>query len=140
MHAADGTVVYVGKAKNLRRRLSQYRNAKRVKKHAKMRAIVKSAARASFEVCESELHAELLEEQLIRELRPKWNVVSAFSFLYPLVGLGEGARGELILAYSTKPEERVDLEWFGAFRSREITGEAFFALVRLLARVGHKAK
>ena len=66
MHAADGTVVYVGKAKSLRRRLAQYRNAKRVKKHAKMRAIVKSAASATFTTCASELEAELLEERLIR--------------------------------------------------------------------------
>jgi len=140
MHAPDGAIVYVGKAKSLRRRLSQYRNAKRVKKHAKMRAIVKSAASVSITACASELEAELLEEKLIRELRPKWNVMGAFSFLYPLVGLGEGARGELVLAYSTLPEERADVAWFGAYRSREITGEAFFALVRLLSRVGHRSK
>jgi len=133
-----GTVVYVGKAKNLRRRLSQYRNAKRRKKHLKMRAIVKSAARVELEPCASELEAELLEARLIRELRPRWNVVGAFSFLYPLIGLGESAQGELVLAFSTRPEERPDLAWHGAFRSREITGEAFFALVRLLGTVGHR--
>ncbi len=43
-----------------------------------------------------------------------------------------------MLAYSTVPSERSDLAWHGAFRSRDITGEAFFALVRLLALVGHR--
>lgn len=133
-----GTVVYVGKAKNLRRRLSQYRNAKRRKKHLKMRAIVKSAARVEIEPCATELDAELLEARLIRDLRPRWNVVGAFSFLYPLIGLGDNARGEVVLAFSTRPEERPDLQWHGAFRSREITGEAFFALVRLLGSIGHR--
>lgn len=140
MHDARGVVVYVGKAKNLRRRLSQYRNAKRRKKHLKMRAIVRSAVRVEVEPCATELDAELLEARLIRDLRPRWNVVGAFSFLYPLVGLGSSPRGELVLAYTTKPEERTDLQWFGAYRSREITGEAFFALVRLLGRIGHREK
>jgi len=135
---AAGTVVYVGKAKNLRRRLSQYRNAKRRKKHLKMRAIVQTAVRVDLESCATELDAELLEARLIRDLRPRWNVVGAFSFLYPSIGLGESASGDVTFAFSTHPEERPEIEWHGAYRSREITGEAFFALVRLLARIGHR--
>lgn len=137
---ADGAVVYVGKAVNLRRRLSQYRNATRRKKHRKMREIVKSAASIAFEECASELDAELREEALIRELRPRWNVAGAFSFLYPCIGLGERAKGHAVLAFSTAPEERPDLAWHGAYRSREIAGEAFFAWVRLLAMIGHREK
>ena len=137
LDAADA-VVYVGKAKNLRRRLSQYRNAKRRKKHLKMHAIVKTAVRVEIEPCATELDAELLEARLIRDLRPRWNVVGAFSFLYPAIGLHESAAGELTLAFSTRPDERPDIEWHGAYRSREITGEAFFALVRLLGRIGHR--
>lgn len=135
---AAGTVVYVGKAKNLRRRLSQYRNAKRRKKHLKMRAIVKSAVRVDLEPCATELDAELLETRLIRDLRPRWNIVGAFSFLYPAIGLGGASASDVTLAFSTRPEERPEIEWHGAYRSREITGEAFFALVRLLERIGHR--
>lgn len=135
---ADGVVVYVGKAVNLRKRLSQYRNASRRKKHRKMREIVKSAARITFESCDSELAAELREQALIQELSPRWNVVGAFSFLYPSIGLGDAERAGAILAFSTTPEERTDLSWHGAYRSREIAGDAFFALVRLLAMLGHR--
>ena len=46
---AAGELIYVGKAKNLRRRLSQYRNAKRRKKHLKMREVVKEADRIEIE-------------------------------------------------------------------------------------------
>jgi hypothetical protein len=137
---ADGVVVYVGKAVNLRRRLSQYRNAKRRKKHRKMREIVKSAASVTWEACETDLAAELRETELIQALRPRWNVAGAFSFLYPSIGLGESAKGNLVLAFSTTPSERPDLAWHGAYRSREITGGAFFALVRLLGMVGHREK
>lgn len=137
---AEGVVVYVGKAVNLRRRLAQYRNAKRIRKHWKMRAIVKSAASIAFEACESEVAAELLEASLIASLKPRWNVAGAFSFLYPSIGLGRGPRREALLAFSTVPSERPELAWHGAYRSREITGEAFFALVRLFALVGHREK
>lgn len=137
---AAGAVVYVGKAINLRRRLAQYRHATRRKKHRKMREIVKSAASIAFEPCENELEAELREQALIQELSPRWNVAGAFSFLYPSIGLGERERGHAILAFSTAPSERSDLDWHGAYRSREITGEAFFAWVRLAARIGHKEK
>src|SRR5688500_14501871 len=71
---AAGAVVYVGKAVNLRRRLSQYRNATRRKKHRKMRVIVRDAASIVFEPCATELEAELREAELIRDLCPKWNV------------------------------------------------------------------
>lgn len=136
----DGSVVYVGKAVNLRRRLSQYRNAKRLKKHWKMRAIVKSAVAVTFEVCASEVEAALREQELIAALSPRWNVAGAFAFMYPSIGIAEGPRKETVLAYSTTPSERPDLTWHGAYRSREITGEAFFAWVRLLALIGHREK
>ncbi len=137
---AEGTVVYVGKAVNLRRRLTQYRNASRRKKHRKMREIVRSAAEITFEACDTELEAELRETALIQELRPRWNVAHAFSFLYPLIGLGANARGDVLLALSTAPEERTDLSWHGAYRSRETTAEAFFALLRLAGMLGHRER
>jgi len=137
---ARGAVVYVGKAVNLRRRLAQYRNATRRKKHRKMREIVKSAAGIAFEPCATELDAELREAALIRELRPRWNAAMAFSFLYPLVGLGTTEGGLVWIALSSRPDERPELAWNGAYRSRAITGAAFFALARLLAHVGHRER
>ena len=73
-----GELIYVGKAKNLRRRLGQYKNAKRTKKHRKMRLIVSEADRVETEDCSSDLDAYLLEAKLIQELRPKWNTAGAF--------------------------------------------------------------
>jgi len=137
---AQGAVVYVGKAVNLRRRLAQYRNATRRKQHRKMREIVKSAASIAFEPCATEFEAELREAALIRELRPRWNAAMAFSFLYPLIGLGTTDAGLLSIALSSRPDERPELAWNGAYRSREITGGAFFALARLLGRLGHREK
>jgi len=129
--------IYVGKAKNLKRRLGQYKNAKRRKKHRKMRKILENAARIDFEVCKSELDAELLETQLIQSHRPKWNVAGAFYFMYPMIGM-KASGGTTFFCYTTQPEAFEDFVFHGAFRSREITGEAFFSLMKLLSYVGHR--
>ena len=57
---AEEKVVYVGKAKNLRRRLSQYRNAGRRKVHRKMRLIVREAMSLHVETLADEQAALLL--------------------------------------------------------------------------------
>jgi excinuclease UvrABC nuclease subunit len=139
VYDAASQLIYVGKAKNLKRRLGQYRNAKRRKKHRKMRKIIEAAENISVQVCESELAAEILETQLIQSCRPRWNVVGAFHFLYPMIGM-KLENQNFYFCYTTQPEHFGGFNLFGAFRSREITGEAFFALVKLLRFVGHSAE
>lgn len=131
-----GTLVYVGKAGDLRRRLAQYRTTRRTRKDRKRRALVGVAARIAWDVCASELEASLLEIQLIQSLRPPANVAGAFPFLYPFIGM-EAAGREIALCLTTSPDAFPQFELHGAFRSREVTGEAFFALRRLFGIVGH---
>lgn len=124
-------LVYVGKAKNLRRRLSQYKNASRLKKNRKMRAIVRVATSVRFETCASDLDACLREVKLIQDLQPKYNIASKFSFMYPMIGT-RVAKGTLFLCLSTHPDKYPQYRFFGAFRSRRVTGDAYFSLFRLL--------
>ncbi len=132
-----GVVLYVGKAANLRRRLSQYRIAGRRKAHRKRRSIVQGAARVEWEVCESELAASLAEIRLIQALRPPRNVVSAFSFLYPYIGIRTGAAGDTYFCLTTAPGAFPSFAFHGAFRTRDVTREAFYSLARLLRWAGH---
>ena len=117
---AGGAVIYVGKAKSLRRRLQQYRNARRLKRHEKMRTILVAAHSLQVTACESDLDALLLENRLIQTLRPRFNIAGAFSFLYPCIGLVRSER-ELHLCYSTSPVEFPMFDFFGAYRSRQKT-------------------
>jgi excinuclease ABC subunit C len=136
LYDETGTLLYVGKAGNLRRRLSQYGTTRRRKKERKRRALVKATARITWEVCDSGLDAALTEIRLIQTLRPPRNVTSAFSFLYPFVGIRvEG--NETYFCLTTSPEAFPAFELHGAFRSREVTGGAFFSLMWLLRFVGH---
>jgi excinuclease UvrABC nuclease subunit len=136
LYGEAGVLLYVGKAANLRRRLGQYRTAGRKKRERKRRALVKAATSITWEVCETALTAALTEIRLIQTLRPPRNVTSAFPFLYPFLGIRlEG--GETYFCLTTSPAAFPGFDLHGAFRSRELTGEAFFSLMRLLHFVGH---
>lgn len=139
---SKGELIYVGKAKNLRRRLGQYRNAKRRKKHQKMRKIVSEAHSIQYELHSTDLDACRAELKVIQEQRPKWNLAGAFYFLYPIIGLAHEGR-ELTLLFSTEPSAVETsilnrLSVHGAYRSRHLSGNAFFSLVELLSYVGHQ--
>ena len=83
----DGEVLYAGKAKDIRRRLASYRNAGRRRAHRKMRTLVRVAASLEVRLQPSERQALLVENELIRTLRPRYNVDGAFTFLYPALGV-----------------------------------------------------
>src|SRR5438477_11711854 len=140
VYGPQDELIYVGKAKNLKRRLSQYRNTLRRKKHHRMRGIVKDAARIEIQSAETHLDACLTETMLIQKHRPRWNIAGAYSFLYPLIGI-RSVNGNIDFCMTTTPEailqEFPGFEFHGVFRSRRITGDAFFALMRLLRFVGH---
>jgi len=135
---AERVVIYVGKAKNLRRRLQNYRNAQRRKLHRKMLRIVKRASFLSYESVGTEAEALLLENQLIRELKPELNIEGAFDFLYPALGARKNEK-QILLCLTTRPEAYAELglTWYGTFRSRARTKLAFYALIDLLSLLGH---
>ena len=137
MYDAAGGLLYVGKARDLRRRLAQYRTTRRTKKDRKRRALVRAADRLEWQTCTSELDASLTEIGLIQALRPRRNVAGAFPFLYPFIGIQLDG-GDTRFCLTTSPEAFAAFELHGAFRSRDVTREAFFALMRLLRFVGHE--
>jgi len=134
----DDVVLYVGKAKNLRQRIQGYRNAGRRKAHRKMRALVREATTLEVRTTESERQALLLENEIIRSLRPTYNVDGAFFFLYPAIGLWK-TNGRTILCFTTNREsyEPWPFDWYGTFRSRSRTKEAFDAMATLVSYLGH---
>jgi len=140
VYNGEAELIYVGKAINLKRRLSQYRNTMRRKKHRRMRGIVKDAERIEIRSADTHLDACISEMMLIQKHRPRWNIAGAYSFLYPLIGI-RVTNGNTEFCMTTTPETILDgcpgFEFHGAFRSRRITGDAFFALMRLLRFVGH---
>jgi len=132
----DQTLIYIGKAKNLRRRLMQYKNAKRTKKHWKMRALVKEGHELKVLVCATEVEAALREVEWIQRHRPKYNVEAAYFFLYPSL-FARVHEDQLEIAFSTSESAFAGWSRFGCYRSREFTKDSFYSLRELLGFVGH---
>ena len=71
---AKSTVIYVGKAKNLKKRLSSYFGEKKHQQF-KTKTLVKNAVKFEYTVVETEQDALLLENTLIKKLQPRYNVM-----------------------------------------------------------------
>ena len=111
--------------------------AGRRKAHGKRRAIVAGADRIEWEVCESALAASLAEIRLIQALRPPRNLASAYPFLYPFIGIHAVPDVGTFFCLTTSPAAFPVYQFHGAFRTRRITRDAFYALARLLRWAGH---
>ena len=81
---AEGKVIYVGKAKDLHKRVAQY-FVPPERLNTKTRILVSKIADAQFSVVDSEADALLLENNLIKQYKPKYNILLKDSKTYPWI-------------------------------------------------------
>ncbi|MBR3884324.1 MAG: excinuclease ABC subunit UvrC [Bacteroidaceae bacterium] len=79
----DGTIIYVGKAKNLKRRVSSYFNKEQ--QSLKTKLLVTKIADIRYIVVNSETDALLLENNLIKKHKPRYNVLLKDDKTYPSI-------------------------------------------------------
>ncbi len=84
MHDARDEIIYVGKAINLKNRVRQYFQSSR-DKTAKIRQMVSRIARFEYIITDSELEALVLECNLIKEHRPRYNTMLKDDKTYPYI-------------------------------------------------------
>ncbi|HBX46924.1 MAG TPA: excinuclease ABC subunit C, partial [Porphyromonadaceae bacterium] len=80
---ASGKVIYVGKAKNLKRRVSSYFN--KYQENPKTRVLVKNIRNIKYIVVDTEEDTFLLENNLIKDLQPRYNVMLKDDKTYPSI-------------------------------------------------------
>ncbi|HCV15759.1 MAG TPA: excinuclease ABC subunit C [Rikenellaceae bacterium] len=80
----EGSIIYIGKAKSLRNRVSQYLQAEDTLS-AKTRVMVSRIASIEHTVVDSEADALLLENNLIKEFQPKYNIMLKDGKTYPWI-------------------------------------------------------
>ena len=108
-----GTVIYVGKAKSLRKRVSSY--FMQNKEHPpKVRVLVRQIAEIRHIVVHSETDALLLENSLIKELQPRYNILLKDDKTYPWIVV---RRENFPRIQSTRQLQRDGSQYFGPYSS-----------------------
>ena len=108
-----GTVIYVGKAKSLRKRVSSY--FVQSKEHsAKVRVLVRQIAAIRHIVVGSETDALLLENSLIKSLQPRYNILLKDDKTYPWIVVRREAFPRV---QSTRTLLRDGSQYFGPYGS-----------------------
>lgn len=117
MRDASGEVIYVGKAKRLRDRLSSYYNQP-LGYTRKMDGLLQSVVEIETRQLGSELEALLVESQLIKALQPRYNVQLKNHERYPFIKLDTASAWPRF--YATREVSADSARYFGPFRSGRI--------------------
>jgi len=111
MKNAEGTVIYVGKSRKLKNRVSQYfQNSQKNIKTAKMVASVEDF---DFFLCDTEMEALTLENVLIKEHYPKYNINLKDSKSYPYIKVTTGEVYPRLVVTRTRAADRA--KYFGPY-------------------------
>lgn len=115
MKDAAGSIIYVGKAVNLRNRLRSYfgPNPKGTKK---VLAMIERIADFDFVLCANEREALVLESSLIKQYRPFYNILLKDDHDYPYIRITwQEAYPRLLKAYRVGPDAREGARYYGPF-------------------------
>lgn len=109
---AEGTIIYVGKAKNLKKRVSSYFN--KFHDNGKTRVLVKKIASIRHIVVETETDALLLENNLIKKHQPRYNVLLKDDKSYPWICI---KNERFPRVFSTRRVIKDGSDYFGPYTS-----------------------
>ena len=109
---ANGTIIYVGKAKNLKKRVSSYFN--KTHDSGKTRVLVKKINSIKHIVVDTETDALLLENNLIKKYQPRYNVLLKDDKSYPWICI---KKERFPRVFSTRRVIKDGSEYFGPYTS-----------------------
>jgi len=122
----DGRVVYAGKARSLRKRLSNYWGREL---HPRTEAMMVAASSVEWIVASGEVDALMLEYNLIQEHRPRFNIRYRDDKSYPYLALTVGERWPR--AQVLRGAKRKSVRYFGPFGHAYAIRETLDALTRV---------
>jgi len=122
-----GVIIYVGKAKNLKRRVSSYFK----KKHDEIKtaSMVSQIAKVEVTVTDTESEAFILENTLIKRHKPKYNILFRDDKSYPYIYVSTG-KAFPSLSYHRGAKRRVG-EYFGPFPNASAVHQTLQALQKV---------
>ena len=111
----DGTIIYIGKAKNLKKRVSSYFN--RNLESGKTRILVRKIVDIKYLVVDTETDALLLENNLIKKYKPRYNILLKDDKSYPWICIKKEAYPRV---FSTRRLIKDGSEYFGPYTSGRV--------------------
>jgi len=121
-----GNVIYVGKAKNLKNRVSNYFIGSN--HNAKTQLLQKNIDHFSIIITKTETQALLLENELIKQFKPKFNILLKDSKSYPYIYLSNDAHPRLGMYRGKKNK---NYHYFGPYPSSHIARDALALLKKI---------
>ena len=122
----NNTVIYIGKAKNLKRRVTSYFS--KVHDNVKTRILVKKIHRMEHIVVPTEVDALLLENNLIKKYRPRYNILLKDDKTYPWICIKKNPFPQVV---STRKLIRDGSEYFGPYPN----AKTVYTLIELIKDV-----
>ena len=110
-YSSEGTVIYVGKAKDLRKRVAQY-FVDPSRLNTKTRLLVGKIADVQYSVVDTEADALLLENNLIKQYKPHYNILLKDSKTYPWICVTDEPYPRVFL---TRRVEKGGARYFGPY-------------------------
>ena len=126
MYNEAGDIIYVGKAKNLKKRVSSY--FKQTVDSPKTKALVSQIAQMDVTVVNSETEAFLLENNFIKKYRPRYNVLLRDDKSYPFIFLSDHEHPRL--SFHRGPQKKKG-EYFGPYPSAWAVRESLRSMQKL---------
>ncbi|EYU17145.1 excinuclease ABC subunit UvrC [Photorhabdus aegyptia] len=126
MYDASGTVIYVGKAKDLKKRLASYFRTQVANR--KTESLVKNIVQIDVTVTHTETEALLLEHNYIKLYQPRYNVLLRDDKSYPYIFLSADKHPRLAMHRGAKHSKG---EYFGPFPNTHAVRESLILLQKL---------
>lgn len=124
----EGTIIYVGKAKNLKKRVSSYFNKNH--EYGKTRVLVKKITRIEHIVVDTETDALLLENNLIKKYQPRYNVLLKDDKSYPWICI---KKERFPRVFSTRRVIKDGSEYFGPYTSVKTIKSIFYLIEEIFS-------
>ncbi|MGX7686205.1 excinuclease ABC subunit UvrC [Flectobacillus roseus] len=124
---SEGTVIYVGKAKNLKNRVSSY-FVKSNQHDRKTKRLVSQIRKIEFTIVNTEFDALLLENNLIKKYQPKFNILLRDDKMYPFICITNEPFPRVI---TTRRVDRKLGTFFGPFANQK----AMYAILEMFGQL-----
>lgn len=126
MFNSENTIIYIGKAKNLKKRLSSYFQKDYIS--IKTQKLVSNIDHIEFTVTFSEAEALILENNLIKEFQPKYNILLKDDKSYPYILITKDEHPRIMMFRGTKKN---DGKYFGPYPSSSAVKQSLHLLQKI---------